>query len=91
MMDGLRRFIMVDNYEAVKSWSLGNMESRPVVKPNFTTDVPQAVVREGADELTLRAEEGMLRTIIDPADVGDNRWWPPLVDEDWHASCQAIV
>ena len=60
-----------------------------MVKPNFTTDVLEAVVREGADELTLRAEEGTLRTIIDTADVGDNRWGLPLVDED--AICQAIV
>ena len=30
-----------------------NVESRPVVKPKFTTDFPEAVVGEGADELTL--------------------------------------
>ena len=49
--------------------------------------------REGADELTLRAEEeeeGMLRTFTDTADVGDCRWSPPFVDEDWHDICQAI-
>ena len=34
-----------------------NMESRKVVKPKFTTDFPEAVVREGADELTLRAQK----------------------------------
>ena len=44
------------------------------------------MTREGADELTLRAEEaGMLRTYMDTTDVGDSRWVPPLVDEDWHA------
>ena len=32
----------------------------------------------------------MLRTFIDTTDAGDNRWGPPLVDEDWHAICQAI-
>ena len=32
-------------------------ESHPFVKPKFTADFPQAVVREGADELTLRGEE----------------------------------
>ena len=37
IMDGLRRFIMVDN-----------MESRKVVKPKITTDSPEAVVRGGS-------------------------------------------
>ena len=67
------------------------MESKKVVKPKFTTDFPEAVAREGADELTLRAhEEGALRSFIDTTNVGDKRWEPPLVDEDWHAICQAI-
>ena len=29
---------------------------KKVVKPNFTTDFPEAFIREGADELILRAE-----------------------------------
>ena len=37
----------------------------------------------------------MLRTFIDATNEGDSRWggrWgPPLVDEDWHAVCQAIT
>ena len=42
-----------------------------MVKPKFTTDFLEAVVREGADELTLRTEaEGMLRTFTDTTDVG---------------------
>ena len=41
-----------------------------MVKPKFTTDFPEAVVREGADELTLRTEEdGMLRTFLETTDV----------------------
>ena len=32
----------------------------------------------------------VLRTSIDLSDVGNRRWEPPLVDEDWHAYCQAI-
>ena len=37
-----------------------------MVKPKFTTDFLEAVMRDGADELTLRAEEeGMLRNVID--------------------------
>ena len=93
LMDGLRKFIMVENHEAVKVGELDkNVESRKVVKPKFTTDFPEAVVREGADEQTLRADgEGALRTFIDTTNVGDKkRWEPPLVDEDWHAVCQAI-
>ena len=83
-MDGLRKCIAVDNHEAVKVVDVEkNMESKEVVKPKFTTDFPEAVVREGADGLTLRAdEEGALRTLIDTANVGDKRWEPPLVDEN---------
>ena len=33
------------------------MESRKLVKPTFTTDCPEAVVRERADELTLRRKK----------------------------------
>ena len=59
------------------------------VKPKFTTDFPGDAVREGADELTLRAhEEEAVRSFIDTTKVGDRRWRPPLVDEDWHAICQ---
>ena len=59
-----------------------------MVKPKFTSGT---VIREGAGELTLRAqEEGVLRTFIDTSNVGDQRWRPPLVDADWHALCQTI-
>ena len=62
-----------------------------MVNPNFIADFLEAVVQEGADELTLRAEEeGMLRTFIDTTNVGDKRWKSPHVDENWHATCQAI-
>ena len=51
---------MVDNHEAVKVGdSEKNMESRPVVKPNFTTDLLEAVVRDRSEKLTLRREEGV--------------------------------
>ena len=40
---------------------------------------------EEAGELTVRREEeGMLRTFLDTANVGDSRWEPPLVDETSH-------
>ena len=75
-MDGLGRF-MADNHEAVKVGDLElNMESRPVWRPKFTTDFPDAVVREGADELTLRKEEeGAVRSFIDTTEVGNRGWW----------------
>ena len=81
VMDGLRKFIMVDNHEAVTHGELDmDVESRKVVKPKCTTDFPGSVVREGADELTLRAdEEGALGTFVDTTNVGDRRWEPPLL------------
>ena len=46
------------NYAAVKIRDLETeTRSKKVVKPNFTTDYPGAFIREGADELTLRAHE----------------------------------
>ena len=89
-MDGLRKFIEVDNHAAVK---IGDLEkdtkSKRVVKPKFTADSPRAVT--GKARMTLRAhEEGVSRTFIDTSNVGDQRWEPPLVDEDCHAIRQAI-
>ena len=64
--------------------------SRPAVEAKFS-DCPEAAVGEGAEELTPpRGEEGGLRTFIDTTKVGDCRWGPSLVHEDWHAICQAI-
>ena len=88
----LCRLISEDNHEAVKFGNLERYkESRKVVRPNFLADIPEAIVREGPDELTLRAEQaGVSRTFIDTTYVADFKWRPPLVDEDWHAICQAI-
>ena len=60
------------NHEAVNVGHLEeNMESRPVVKPKFTTHFLEAVVREGTDELTLRREEeSVLRTFVDTTKSG---------------------
>ena len=69
--------ITMDKHEALR---IGDLE-KTQAWPKFTTDFLEAVVREGADELTLRK----LRT-----NVGNSRWEPPLVDEDWHDICQAI-
>ena len=57
-----------------------------MLKPKFTTDFPEAVVREAADELALRAdEEGALRTW--ETKDGSHCLW---MRTDWHAICQAI-
>ena len=82
----LRRFIEVDNHESVKIGDLA--------KPKFTKEINQnAAVQEAVGELTLRegeeGEEGTLRSFIDTADVEASRRGPPLVDEDWHALCEA--
>ena len=75
MMGALRRFITVDRHESVK---IGDLEkalgSRSVVKPKFTSDFPERVVREGGDELALRREEeGMLRFFIDNTKASGER------------------
>ena len=52
-MDGLGKFIAVDNHEAVKVRDLHReTRSKKVAKPKFTSDFPGTVIREGADELT---------------------------------------
>ena len=63
-----------------------------MVKPKFNKEIfPNAFIRKGVGELTLRTgEAGTLHTFINTANVGAGRWRPPLVDEDWHAVCQAI-
>ena len=67
------------------------MKASKVVRPKFSKAIlPNAVIREEIDKLTLAAgEAGMLRTSIDTTAEGSSRWRPPLVDEDWHAVCQA--
>ena len=52
---------------------------------------PEAVIREGDDELTLRADEVITqRAFIDTKHIELERWGPPPVDADWHAFCQTI-
>ena len=56
--------------------------SLPEVEPKFSKDNPEAAVRDGAEELTLRrGEAGGLRTLNDPTNVGDSRYGPLLVEE----------
>ena len=79
IMDGLRSFIEADNHSAVDVGGLrrGTI-SVHVKKPQFSEVFPKAVIREGADELTLRAV-GSRRTFIDTKHIrsrgGNRRWW----------------
>ena len=57
-MDGLRSFTERDNHSAVDVNHLRrDIRSFCVQKPNCSGDYPETVIKEGADELTLRAEE----------------------------------
>ena len=86
IMDGLRKFIDVE----VGGLRQG-VTSFQVVLQKFAVDSPEAIIREGSNELTLRAEEeGAQRSFFDTKHVMDRRCGPPLVDADWHAFCQAI-
>ena len=55
-------------------------------KPHFSEAFPEATIREGADELTLRAGGAFINT----EHIELKRWRPPLVDTHWHAFCQSI-
>ena len=92
IMDGLRRFSEANNHSAVDVGHLRRgTKSIPVKKTKFSKAFPEATIREGADELTLRAEEvGMQWAFINTEHIEFERWRPPLVDADWHAFCQAI-
>ena len=60
-------------------------------EPNFSEAFPEAAIREGADELTLGADEvGTQRAFINTDHIEFERWGPPLVDASWHAFCRAI-
>ena len=66
-MDELRRFVTVDNHEAVK---VGDSEKNSVVLA-MSTELFTEAVPGGAEELTLRrGEEGGLRTFIKTTNVG---------------------
>ena len=48
-------------------------------------------IREGPEELTLRAEEvGSQKACSTVDHLAEDRWGPRLADADWHAFCQAI-
>ena len=74
IMAGLRRFIQVDNHSAVDVGDLRRgARSHPVQKPQFSEAYAEAVIREGAHELTLRAEEvGTLKACINVDHLEEN-------------------
>ena len=91
-MDWLRKIFRGDNRSAV---GVGHLRqgARPlhVQKTSFSEAYPEAAIRKGADESTLRADEvGTLRAFINTDHIEFERWGPPLVDADWHAFSQAI-
>ena len=79
--------------EAVKIGDLEKIsEAIKVVRPKFNQEILRgAIIRERVGDLTLRTgRAGMLRTFINTIRVEVGPWGPPVVDEDWHAVCQAI-
>ena len=87
------RFIQAENEEAVKIWDLEmSKETTKIVRPRFDLETyPNARAQLGADELTIRAEEkGTALAFLNMKEISYARWSPPLVDEDWHAVCQAL-
>ena len=62
-----------------------------VRRPKFKEVCPEASIREGPEELTPRVEEVCSqKSCINVDHTAEGRWGPPLVDADWHASCQAV-
>ena len=58
ILTGPRRFIEADNHSAVDVGGLcRGTKSVSVKKPQFSEAFPEAVIRQGADESTLRADE----------------------------------
>ena len=79
-MHGRSSFIEIDNHSAVDvSHFRRCMRPFHVQKPNFSGDYPEAAVREGADDLTLRAEEvKTLNACVNIDHIEENTWAPPL-------------
>ena len=91
IMDGLRSIIEMDNHSAMDVGHLRrSVRLFKVQRPKFSEDYSE-VLREGADDLTLRAEEvHTLKACINVDHIKDNSWGPPLVDADWQAFCRCI-
>ena len=89
---GLRNFIRVDNHCALEVGHLRKgSRSFEVRRPRCEEGSPEVLVREGPEELTLRAEEvGTQKSCINVDHIAHDWWGLLLVDADWHTFCQAI-
>ena len=80
------------HYERFEEVGHLRRDQRPfkVIRPKISKDHSE-VLREGADDLTLRAEEvDTQKASINVDHIDEKCWRPPPVDADWHAFCQAI-
>ena len=86
-----RKFIQAENKEAVKIGDLEKYkETGRVAKPQLGLETyPNARVREGADELTLRAEEKLFALAFSSTQEINCDTWEARApaDEDQHALC----
>ena len=84
-MDGLRSLFHRNGQPQCSGGRSLAQGTRPsdVQNPNLSEDFPEAVIREGAGEPTLRAEEvKTMQACIHIDRNEENRWGPPLVDAD---------
>ena len=88
----IQSFTKVDNPCALDVGHFNEgVRSYEVRRPKFEEEGPEASIREGLEELTLRAEEvGSPKSCIKVGHIAEDRWGPPLVDTDWYTFCQAI-
>ena len=74
----LKRMDWLRNHEAVKVGDLDkNMESKKVLTPKFTTDFPEAVVREGEDDEQMKkghCEPSSTTRMWETKDGGHRSW-----------------
>ena len=63
-----------------------------VEKPQFALETYVcAKIKEGADDLTLRAdEEALAFTFFGTKEINIEECGPSLANEDWHAICQVL-
>ena len=78
-MEGLRNFIKVDNHCALDVGHLNEgMRSVEVRGPNLEEGCPEVSIREGPEELSLRAEEVVSQkaciNVGHIAEDGDHPW-----------------
>ena len=79
IMDGLRSFTERDNHSGVDVNHLRrDIRSFYVQRPNCSGDYPEAAIREGADELTLRAEGASILTTL--RKTGQQTVWESLME-----------